>query len=103
MKVIIERKSYNTETATKIAKWDNGRYRNDFSAIEETLYRTKKGQYFIHGWGGAATSYAKTFGNSSSEGESIKLMSQDEAIDWLSVHGFVDEIEQHFGDCIEEG
>ncbi|MCH2216477.1 MAG: hypothetical protein MK076_00105 [Flavobacteriales bacterium] len=103
MKVIIERKSYNTETATKIAEWDNGRYRNDFSAIEETLYKTKKGQYFLHGWGGAATSYAKTFGNSSSEGESIKLLSENEAIDWLSLHGKVDEIEMYFGDCIEEG
>ena len=51
MKKVINGKIYNTETATLIHQWDNGR-RGDFSSCEEDLYRTKKGAFFIHGEGG---------------------------------------------------
>jgi hypothetical protein len=40
---IIERKKYNTKTATLVAEWDNGRGRSDFNGVEENLYRSPKG------------------------------------------------------------
>jgi hypothetical protein len=43
MKRIINRKVYNTETATKITSWDNKLPDNSIHAIKETLYRTQKG------------------------------------------------------------
>ena len=103
MKRIINRKVYNTQTAVSIAEWDNGLGRTDFNAIEETLYKTKKGQYFLHAWGGAATCYSESYGNCSSEGQTIKLFDENEAINWLEKKGFVTEIEEHFSDKIEEG
>ncbi len=51
MKRIINGLRYDTETATKLADWDNGIYGNDFKACEESLYKTKNGAYFIAGQG----------------------------------------------------
>lgn len=48
MKRIINKKVYNTETATLIAETTNGLSYSDFNCIKEDLYRTKKGQYFIN-------------------------------------------------------
>lgn len=64
MKKVINGKMYNTETATRIASWDNGIYGNDFKSCEEDLYLSKKGQYFVAGSGGAMSSYAQSYGNS---------------------------------------
>ena len=73
MKTVIDKKTYNTETATLIAEWNNEMCRNDLQA-EEALYRTKKGQYFVCGSGGELTTY-----DGSTE---IRLMSPEEAYDW---------------------
>jgi hypothetical protein len=51
MKRIIEGKTYNTDTATLVADWDNGKFSNDFNYAYENLYITKKGQFFITGNG----------------------------------------------------
>lgn len=102
MKRVIEKKLYNTATAEKIAEWNNGRGRADFNGIEETLYRTKKGAFFLKYWGGAATSYAEILGSHSSEGSGIKPLSNQESLEWLENTGndeialnlFPDEIEE---------
>lgn len=51
MKKIIDGKMYNTETAKECGTWDNCEY--GFNRVEETLYRKKTGEFFIHGEGGA--------------------------------------------------
>ena len=38
MKQIINRKSYNTNTAKKVGYWDSKSGRSDFNRYEETLY-----------------------------------------------------------------
>lgn len=102
MKQIINGLRYDTATATEVASYSLG-YRTDFSGIEETLYRTAKGNYFIHGWGGAASSYAKPVGDGSmTEGEAITPMSEAEAVDWLEAKGKAEAIEQYFSDYIED-
>ena len=87
MKTVKNGKLYNTETATLVAEWDNGRGNRDFRACEEALYKTKKGQYFICGEGGALTSYATSCGSNSSCGSSRTwLVTQEEARRWCENH-----------------
>lgn len=45
MKSIINGKMYNTETATEVATYRNGRSYSDFLYVEETLYRKKQGNF----------------------------------------------------------
>lgn len=103
MKKVINGKVYNTETATRIANWDNGIYGSDFNACEETLYLTAKGTYFVHGEGGAMSRWAKPCGsNGRCGGSGIEVLSQAEALEWCEDHGVdADVITAHF--AVEEG
>ena len=51
MKKIINGRLYNTESAKKVGYYNNGRIYNDFSFFEETLYRKRTGEFFLHGEG----------------------------------------------------
>ena len=103
MKKVIDRKVYNTETAELIADWDNGCYGNDFRNCSEGLYLTKKGQYFVAGSGGPMSRYACSYGNSTSGGEDIRLLTRNEAISWCEKHNCTEALEEHFADMVEEG
>lgn len=102
MKRIIEKKIYNTETSELIAEWSNGLSRGDFEALEETLYRTKNGAWFLAGSGGPKTRYAVTCGGSSSGSEDITPLDAEDVLEWMEQHNFMGLIEQYFGDQIEE-
>ena len=102
MKKVINRKMYNTKTAEILHEWDNGIYGNDFRSCEETLYVTKKGNYFLHGEGGPMTEYAESHGNSTSEGSEIIPLTLEEVITWLEEHDGADVIEERFQTEIEE-
>ena len=82
MKTVINKKIYNTETATLIAEWNNGMCSGDFQACEEALYRTKKGQYFVCGSGGPLSSYAVPTGSGNRGSSEIRLVSAEKAYDW---------------------
>ena len=82
MKKVINRKLFNTETAEKIAYWDNDQHRRDFGFMAETLYRTKKGHYFIHGEGGPSTVYASHAYGGRMSGESIYALTDHAAFEW---------------------
>lgn len=56
MKKIIAKKTYNTETAEALKNKSFGQY-GDPAGYEETLYKTKKGLFFIYGVGGASSKY----------------------------------------------
>lgn len=103
MKKVINGKMYNTETATRIASWDNGIYGNDFRRCEEDLYLSKKEQYFVAGSGGAMSSYAQSYGNSRGSGEDIKLLNKEEARNWCEENKCIEALETHFADMLEEG
>ena len=88
MKKVIDGKTYNTETACKLGARDNG-YRNhrDFNYCCETLYQTKKGNYFIFGEGGAESKYKKQLSyNEWGAGEHIVPISIEEAKSWVKKH-----------------
>ncbi len=102
MKQIIDGKRYDTEKAKEVASYSYGN-RTDFHGIEETLYRTDKGTWFLHGWGGAATKYATDLGNGSSgDGEDIQPMTPVQAMRWLERFGKADALEEYFADEIED-
>lgn len=84
MKRIVEGKVYDTATAESVAN-DSFSYQSDFHYWSETLYRTKKGAYFLHGEGGPCSRYAVSLGNNSTGGsEAITPMTSEEAFLWLS-------------------
>ena len=57
MQVRIDGRRYNTDKAYRVCGRDNDRTRADFQHEEVCLYRTNRGEYFIHGEGGAATAW----------------------------------------------
>ena len=104
MKTTINSLTYNTETAEELDSVTGGGYSNDFHHWEETLYKTKKGNYFIHGSGGAMSRYseASSDGNSYGSGSAILPITEAEALNWCEEHDCQDAIENHFSHLIEE-
>jgi hypothetical protein len=85
---IIDGKRYSTNTAEKVAYWNNGLPESDFNECEEDLYRTKNGNYFLHGRGHAMTMWGTCIGqNSRGRGQGILAFTPDEALEWLEEHG----------------
>ncbi|WP_046864740.1 hypothetical protein [Microvirga massiliensis] len=99
MKKIIDGKRYDTDTATHIANYNNGLSGSDFWWVDEDLYRTPRGNWFVHGAGGAMTRWSVSVGqNSYSGGEGIIPLGSVEAREWCEEHGFVSVLETHFSD-----
>lgn len=82
MKKVIDGKMYNTETAKKIAEWNNGLSCTDFYYCCEALYLTKSAAYFIHGEGGGNSRYGEWHGNSGGPGSQIVPLTRQEAMEW---------------------
>lgn len=103
MKKIINGKVYDTNTAQRVGYWSNNLTYRDFSWCEETLYRKKTGEYFLHGEGGPASRYAEAVGtNSWGSGERIMPLTYKEASEWAEKHLDGDEYEQIFGAVSED-
>lgn len=103
MKKVIDGKMYDTSTAKKLGEWTNGERYADFNYLEESLYRTKAGRYFIYGNGGAMTKYAESAGNNSwSSGSRIEPVSRETAMEWAEEHLDGDEYEEIFGAVPED-
>jgi len=103
MRRVIDGKVYDTDKASLIAE-DSFGYVNDFKHWEERLYKTKKGNYFLHGEGGPLSHYSKPLGNNSTGGsEKIIPMTKKEAFDWCQEHSIdADIIQSEFPDLVEE-
>ena len=82
MKTVINGKVYDTETADFIDSYENTQNYSDYSHYKECLYLTKKGQYFLSGYGGPASPYAKSYLNSATEGRRIQLLDEQQAQAW---------------------
>jgi len=96
MKRIIYGKRYDTETAERIAH-DSESNPSDFRYYNESLYRTKRGAWFVAGEGGALSSWAQPAeGGGSCYGEGIRPLSEDEARDWLEHAEETEALEKFF-------
>ena len=102
MKRIINGKRFNTETASEIVGWDNDYFHNDFKFCQESLYRTPKGVFFLHGKGGALSKYSQSCGNASTGGENIIPMTEDEVKEWLESTKNYNTMEELFNGDIED-
>ena len=103
MKKVINGKMYNTETAELIHDWDNGRFSNDFRYRTKTLYRTKKGAWFIRHEGGPMTDMAVSCGSNSTSGSAdIEPISKEDAFRFLCTHDGTEKAEEYFPEMIEE-
>lgn len=102
MKKIINGRKYDTETAQRIGYRSNGGGWRDFSHVEESLYRKRTGEFFIHGEGGPMTGYARSTGqNSWSGGEDIIPLTEQEAREWVERYLDADQYEEIFGEVEE--
>lgn len=103
MKKVINGKVYNTETAEELHHWRSHHNAGDFGAYDETLYRTKKGNYFLLCDGGPLSPYSRPVGNNSRGGDRvIEPITRTVAIKWLEEHDGEEVIEDEFPDLIEE-
>jgi hypothetical protein len=103
MKAIIDGKTYNTETAEEICCWHNDE--RGFSQCGETIYKTKKGNYFLHGEGGAASAYCERVDNGSIGGSKIIVLTEAEVLARLEKwdnSNSIYAIEKYFSHMIEE-
>jgi len=98
MKKVINGKVYNTETAEEVGSWSNGCNGGDFDQCSESLYKSKAGQYFLAGSGGARSKYSKSCDQNSTCGSNgMELLSEDEALVWCEEHDVdAEEIAKHF-------
>jgi hypothetical protein len=100
---IIKGKRYNTETATAVGSWSNGYGHSDFHYVDETLYRTPTGGWFLIGEGGALSRYAQSCGhNSTCGGRDWYVLTDDEAFEWLQRREQTEALELFFSDRIQD-
>lgn len=101
MKKIISGKVYNTETAEFLGE-DSYSNITDWHYYSEELYRTKKGAYFMHGKGNGLSKYGEHNGDFGyCPGETIEVISEDEARAWAEEHMSAEEYMELFE--VEEG
>lgn len=84
MKKLIDGKLYDTEISTELARWSNKSIIDNLW-LEEALYKTAEGDYFICGKGGSLTPYAKRDGERLA-GCDIRPLTRYEAAVWAAVH-----------------
>ena len=107
MKKIIEGVRYDTDKAKLIGGADNIAHgassTTDFNYWEADLYKTKSGRFFLAGTGGPSSMFAHSVDqNSWSGGEKIIPFSKSEALEWAERHLDPDDVDEHFGDMIED-
>lgn len=99
MKQVINGLTYNTMTADFICDLgsDGNTSRRDFQWWAATLYRTKKGRYFMAGEGGARSPFSQPYGQNGSQGGSgIRALSTEEALAYAERETDADTIAQFF-------
>lgn len=102
MRKIINKMVYDTKTAEFIANYSYSNPR-DFRYVDEDLYRTSNGNWFLAGQGGPLTDYRVKVDQSSwSGGEKITPLEPQEALEWLEKHEETSAIEEYFSDCLKE-
>jgi hypothetical protein len=86
MKKVVNGKLYDTEKAELVASWSFGNP-GDFEYVNEELYVTKKGVWFLYGEGGAKSCYSKQIGSNTFSGsERIFPLTPEEAKQWMEEH-----------------
>jgi hypothetical protein len=92
---------YDTEAADLTADYCFGSP-SDFEYEEESLYLTEKGNWFLHGEGGAKSKYSRRTGrNEWSGGSAIVPLTLEDAQRWLEEHKETRALLCHFASNLE--
>ena len=103
MKKVIKGRTYDTEKASLLGE-DSFEYPGNFRHWRECLYQKRSGEFFLYGYGGPLTQYARSVGQNEWEsGEKISPLSYDAAQSWAEEHLDGDEYEKIFGEIEESG
>ena len=98
MEKIIKGKRYNTETAQMIGMYGEN-VDDKFSTVQETLYKKRTGEYFLHGQGGPWSKYGKwQDGSHIGGGEKVIPLTYNAAKEWGERHLNTKEFEEEFGE-----
>lgn len=101
MKKIINGRLYDTKTAKTVGEYEYS-YPTDFNYYHETLYRKRTGEYFIFGWGNAASKYAERVPGGAWKGsEEIIPLTYENARSWAETSMEVEDYEAEFGEVSE--
>lgn len=101
MKRIIRGRMYDTETAREVYEASFGCV-SDFKYFEETLFCKRTGEYFLYGYGHAASKYAEQDSLGSwCAGSSITPLTYEQAMDWAEHNMRADEYQAEFGEVSE--
>jgi hypothetical protein len=76
LKQIIDGKVYNTETAQKVCDVVCYHSPGDFEYHDTCVYRTKKGAWFVAGYGNARSQWAHPVPNGSTSGSGIRVLEE---------------------------
>ena len=103
MKKVVNNKRYDTETAALVAA-DSYSHPGDLGYWAEEIYRTKRGNWFLVGEGGAMSPYARAVGQNETRGGSVIIpFTKKEALAWLEAHTEGSEAyEEYFTDVLED-
>jgi hypothetical protein len=102
-RAIVNGKIYNTATATEVCDLEcNATGRGDFHWHDTTLYRTKKGAFFVAGRGGPMSMWAESVNNGRIGGAGVRPVSEQEARDYMEAAGCDDSDFEAAGLPIEE-
>ena len=86
MKAVKNGKLYDTETAKLIGSDSFGQY-GGINSWGEELYLKRTGEFFLYGYGGCFSKYAKQVdSNSCSGSEKIIPLTESEAKAWVEKH-----------------
>ena len=100
---IVGELKYDTDKALPITTIESKRSKLDAHYWAETLYRTKRGNWFIHGRGGPGTQYCTRLDETTmAGGERIVPVPPGDALLWLSNARHSELVDQYFGEHIQE-
>ena len=91
MKVIMNGKMYNTETAKNVGSWNTEDNYDGFYYNVQTLYKKKTGEFFIYDYGM----------NPRHKWEKIEKLTEKQAKEWSEKHLSTEEYIEIFGDVEE--
>lgn len=102
MREIIDGTLYDTDNATEIDTWHNGKPKGDFKRIERTLYHTENGSWFEVVNGGAMTKFSKSVPTGGKAGDTVlRPLTEDRAFQWMEKFSDVATAFEYFEDRID--
>ncbi len=104
MKAIINGKRFDTSKAILVGEADYNGSVTDFQWWEAGLYKTpRSGQFFLAGEGGPMTRWSRSVENNGYTGGSgIIPLEADDALEWAERYLTTAEVEEHFGNVVED-